>query len=229
MKSPLHFLLLFLAVMPVSAQETEGDSQRGIQIRGFAFALFEGIDNLQLRTQERVVGELKLTTSQLRASVPVSARSFAYGIQTGDTFKSLGTVVLPEKGRDFIIVFYPSPTGYRAFPVRSDDPEFRGDDTMVFNFTRHKLGIMLGTSKNIVAPLKNSLLRPGFEQDATFYQALFTYEKEGKYMPFNNTRWPVNPNTKALVFVFEDPSTGTLAYRSVTELASQPDSDLANK
>jgi hypothetical protein len=222
MKSPLHFLLLILAVMPVSAQETEKSPRHGIQIRGFAFALFENVDKLQLMAAERDLGELELTTSQLRSGISVSARSFAYGITKDDTFRSLGTVALPEKGRDFILVFYPTSTGYMAFPVRADDPEFRGNDAMVFNFTKYPLGIMLGTSENKIEPFKNSLMRPEFAEGEFFYQALFTYEKDGTYKPFNNTRWPVNPNTKALVFFFEDPSTGALTYRSVTELAGNP-------
>jgi len=53
----------------------------------------------------------------------------------------------------------------------------------------------------------------------TFFQTLFTFEKDGKYIPFNNTRWPVNPNTKSLLFVSGEPGSGRPAYRSVVELA----------
>ena len=222
MRNTCFSLLLLIAASTVSAQDAKEKPGRGIQVRAFAFALFEDIAKLQLRTGKRVLGELELPTGQLRARVSVSAHALSFGVEKNDSFRLLGKVVLPEVGSDFILVFAPTKDGYRAFPVRVDDPDFRGNDTVVFNFSTHKLGIMLGTARQTVAPCENSRLRPAFPADATFYQALFTYEKEGKFIPFNNTRWPVNSNTKALLFVFEEPSTGKLAYRSVTELAAPP-------
>lgn len=214
--------ILFAAVIaPLDAQEGDGGNRGGIQLRGFAFALFEGIDQLELRNGEQAVGALSLPTGELRNRTRVSAREFSYGITIGEEFRSLGRVALPEAGRDFIVVFAPVRNGYRAFAVRVDDPEFRGDDTYLFNFSRHRLGITLGTARQQVAPGETVRLRPAFPSDATFYQAMFAYERDGTFVPFNNTRWPVNPNTKALVFVFQDPETGRMMYRSVTELAGQ--------
>lgn len=220
MRNTFFSFLLLIAASTVSAQVAEEKPGRGIQIRAFAFALFEDIGKLQLRSEKRVLGELELPTEQLRARTSVSSRAFAFGVEENDSFRILGKVALPDVGSDFILVYAPTKDGYRAFPVRADDPNFRGNDTVVFNFSTHRLGIMLGTAKQTIAPSENSRLRPAFPADATFYQALFTYEKEGKFIPFNNTRWPVNSNTKALLFVSEEPSTGKLAYRSVTELAA---------
>ena len=219
MPKTLSLLFLIAAFQPLCAQESDKTTSRGIQLRGFAFALFKGIDTLELRSKDKLVGELFLPTGQLRNRTPVSARQFSVGVTEDDTFRTLGTVTLPDAGKDFIVVFAPTANGYQAFPVRADDPDFRGDDTYLFNFTDHRLGIMLGTAKQAVPPWDRARLRPAFPADATFYQALFTYEKEGSFVPFNNTRWPVNGNIKALLFVFKDPATGRLAYRSVTELA----------
>lgn len=203
----------------LSAQETVDETQRGIQIRAFAFALFENIDTLEFRQNDRILGELKLPTSQLKQGISIKSREFSIGVTDGDEFRSLGNVKLPETGRDFILVLAPTKSGYRVFPVRTDDPEFRGNDTYVFNFSTRRLGIALGTAKQAVQPLENARLRPAFPSGATYYRVLFAYESDGNYIPFNNSRWPVNSNTKALVFVYEEPSSQRLVYRSVTELA----------
>ncbi len=211
-------LLAIVSLTPAPGRE-EGSASGGVQLRAFAFALSGGADELELRREKSVLGTLELSEDQLGERIVVKARQFTCGVLEGENFKPLAAVKLPEKGRDFILVFAPTKTGYRVFPVRADDPEFRGNDTWLFNFSPYKLGIMLGTAKQAVESTKNARLRPAFPEGATFFQALFTYEKNGKYVPFNNTRWPVNSNTKSLLFVYENPENGRLAYRSVIELA----------
>jgi len=215
-------ILILAATAPIGAQEEEAEEKnRGIQLRGFAFSHFEGIEHLELRNEGKSVGELFLPTGQLRGRSSVSSRTFSYGVTTDGEFRSLGHTALPPEGRDFILVMAPVKHGYKAFPVRADDPNFRGNDTMLFNFTQYKLAILLGEGKFKVNPWGNALLRPSFAKDATFYQAMFAYEIDNHLEVFNNTRWPVNANTKALVFVFHDQANNRLMYRSVTELAGR--------
>lgn len=214
------FLFLLATTSQLSAQDEEAkDARGGIQLRGFAFAHFKEIDRLELRYEDKSVGELLLPTGQLRTRTSVKKRTFTYGVTEGEKFRSLGNIALPEEGRDFILVFAPEQNGYRSFIVRADDPKFRGDDAYFFNFTKYRLGVLLGTAKEQVPAWGNALLRPAFPADSTFYQVMFAYEKEKEFIPFNNTRWPVNPNTKALVFVYHDPKLDCLIYRAVTELA----------
>lgn len=211
--------LFVLSISSLTAQEEGKKAERGIRIRAFAFALFENIDTIELRQGDRVLGKLTLPTGQLKEGISISTRQFSFGVTKDDAFSRLGSVELPATGRDFILVLAPTKKGYRIFLVRADDPEFRGNDTYLFNFSLRRLGILLGTAKQMVPPLGSAKLRPEFPSGATFYQAMFAYEKDGKYIPFNNSRWPVNSNTKALVFVYEDPASQQLSYRSVTELA----------
>jgi len=212
-------LLCLILATHLVAQDEESSGKSGIHLRAIAFSHFENFATVDLRHQERTLTRLELPTGQLRARVSISAREFSCGVAEGEAFRILGNVILPEKGRDFILVFVPTKTGYRIFPVRADDPDFKGNDTLLFNFTPHLIGVMLGTAKQTIPSLKSALLSPGISPGGTFYQALFSYEKDGAFIPFNNTRWPVNSNTKTLVFVNQDTTTGKFAYRSVTELA----------
>jgi hypothetical protein len=216
-------LLSFLFATNLVAQDEVPAKKSGIQIRAIAFKLFENIDAVELRREEQILTQLQLPTGQLRTSVSVSARQFSCGIAEEKGFRVLGNVILPKIGRNFILVFVPTKTGYRIFPVRSDDPAFKGNDILLFNFTKSTIGVMLGNAKQTIQSLKSAQISPGFAPEDTFYQALFTYQKDekgGPFIPFNNTNWPVNSNTKHMVFIHQDITTGEFTYRSVTELAA---------
>lgn len=217
----LKILAILSLILPTAlAAQDEGKPVRsGILVRAIAFSHFENFDTVELRHEEHTLTPLELPTGQLCAPVSVSARQFTCGVAEGENFRTLGNITLPDLGRDFILVFAPTKTGYSIFPVRADDPDFKGNDTFLFNFTPHLIGVMLGTAKQTIPSLKSARLRPGISPDDTFYQAMFSYEKDGKFIPFNNTRWPVNSNTKGLVFVHQDITTGKFAYRGVSELA----------
>lgn len=216
----LTTILILAAIAPLTrtdAHAEEGD----IRLRGLALELIDGIDRLELRHEERVLGELHLPTGQLRGDTTVTAREFSYGIIVDDAFRSLGSVTLPADGLEFILVLAPTDDreGYLAFAVRADDPDFRGDDTHVLNFTPHRLQITLGDVKKEAGPGESVRLRPEISEEATTYRAMFAYEKEDAFIPFSNTVWQVNPNTKALVLVFQEPLTGRMMYRSITVTA----------
>ena len=216
-------LLSFLFATNLVAQDEAPAKKSGIQIRAIAFKLFENIDAVELRREEQILTQLQLPTDQLHTSVSVSARQFSCGIAEEKGFRVLGNVILPKIGRNFILVFVPTKTGYRIFPVRSDDPAFKGNDILLFNFTKSTIGVMLGTAKQTIQSLKSAQISPGIGPEDTFYQALFTYQKDekgGPFIPFNNTRLPVNSNTKALVFVHQDITTGEFTTRRVIELAA---------
>lgn len=213
-------LLALCSISPLGAQESQEKSatdSHQIRLRGFAFSHFEGIERLELRHQEKIIGTLDLPTNQLRKHILVSARTFSYGVTTDEVFRPLGHAELPAEGKDFILVVASVKNGYKAFPVRTDDPDFRGNDTLVFNFTKHRLEILLGDTKHQIEPWEKSILRPKLAENVTFYQAMFSYEKDDAFIPFNNTRWPVNHNTRSIVFVSHDDDTGNLIFRSVTD------------
>jgi hypothetical protein len=146
-------------------EETDG-KDNGIQLRGFAFEHFEGIDRLELRHEEKKACELFLPTGQLRNRTPISTRVFSYGVTEAEKFRSLGRVELTEVGRDFILVVVAGKDGYEIYPVRADDPDFRGNDSLVFNLTKYRLEILLGDAQTHLEPWKNSILRPHHAEDA---------------------------------------------------------------
>jgi len=213
-------LVAFCSAPLLGAEETKnpsGENPESIRLRGFAFSHFEGIAQLELRHEENTIGTLDLPTGQLRNPIMVSARTFSYGVTTDGVFRPLGKTELPPDGKDFILVVTPDKNGYKAFPIRTDDPDFQGNDAFVFNFTKSRLEIVIGEAKHHVEPLENANLRPKYPENATFYQAMFSYEKDDSFVPFNNSRWPVNNNTRSLVFVSIDEKTKTPIFRSVTE------------
>lgn len=208
------------SVVAQDAEETK--KPKGIQIRALAFSLSNNIEKLNLRAGERDLGEVFLETNRLGERYGVPIRQFSFGVNQADgKFLPMGQVILPEAGRDFILVFVPIKTGYRVFPIRADDPDFGSDHSILFNFTPHTVGAVLGGSAKKISSMKYEKLKPEIKEGDTYYQATFACEENGKMVPFNNTRWPVNPNLKALVFVYLDPNTHKPVYRAVSTLASE--------
>jgi len=211
----IPILLIRLAgVAPALEQEPNLNS--GILIQGFAVELVNGIEKVELREKDRLLVELELATGQLDAGKSIKAREFSFGITKDKAFVPMGSISLPDSGRNFILVFVPAQDSYRCHVVRADDPEFKGNEALLFNFTPYRIHAELGTDKQAIDSEKSVRLSPGFETDALSYPARFSYEPEnGIILPFSNTRWRVNGNLKTIVFVTMAADTNTPAYRSV--------------
>ena len=207
-------LIRFAGVAP--AREQEPNLNSGILIRGFAVELINDIEKVELREKDRLLVELELATGQLDAGKSIKAREFSFGITKDKAFVPMGSISLPDFGRNFILVFIPAKDRYRVHAVRADDPEFKANEALLFNFTPHRIHAELGTDKQAIDSEESARLSPGFETDALSYPARFSYEPEnGKILPFSNTRWRVNANLKTIVFVTMAAGTNTPAYRSV--------------
>lgn len=205
-------ILLFTALF----LHARGAEEKGLRVRTLALGLFDGVEALTLRAADRDLGQLVLDTEQIYDPQKLPAREFAFGSGEGESFRALGAVALPTSGLDFILVFVPTETGYRAYPVRADDPTFRANAACVFNFTPGNIGITLGTARLALKPGQDVIIKPVFPEDNSFYQATFHYEINGRYEIFNNSRWPVSNRMKSLVIVFPDPATAIPTYRSIS-------------
>ncbi len=190
-------------------------SKKGISIRTIAPALFDDISEVELRSEDKTLATVEISTGQLREPYSIRPREFDIGITTNETFRKLASVTLPESGRDFILVFLPGKEGYNIIPVTTDSPAFRGNDTMVFNFMDSEIGVALGSARKQVKPKSSAIVTPGIAADETFFIASFFIREGNSFLPFNNTRWPVNTALKNLLFVFPDPESGKPKYKGV--------------
>ncbi|MBC7978992.1 MAG: hypothetical protein H7Y36_00335 [Armatimonadetes bacterium] len=148
--------------------------------------------------------------------IGVTSRVFDYGVPAKE-FVPMGRIVLPDVGKKFVIVFAPTSTGYRVFPVRTDDPDFKADDTIIFNFSPMDVGVELGSAKQVVRSMKIGKLRPAPAVGARFFQATFYQQSPDGPLIFNNTRWPSSDRLRVFAFVFKDPVTGNMTYRDMRD------------
>ena len=194
--------------------------EQGIQVRTIAPALFEDISEVELRADDTTLISLEISTGQLRTGSSLRIREFDVGIAIGDHFRKLGSVTLPPSGRDFILVFLPTTDAYNILPISADSPSFKPNDSMVFNFMDKEIGVALGTAKAQIKPKSSAIITPGITTDETFFIASFFIRENKTFLPFNNTRWPVNSALKNLLFVFPDPESGDPRYKGVIIEAS---------
>lgn len=203
------------------SQEDSKVSEK-ITIRVFALAVSGDLKSVHLRSESGELGVVSLESIVLGQRLEVSVRKFAFGVNQADgTFNSLGTVTLPEVGNDFVLVFSPTKDSYEVFPVRVDDLEFKGDNSILFNFTDYKIKVSAGESSTVVASKERGILKPAYKPEDDSFIANFAYDRNGQMMTFSNTRWIVNPNLKSIVLVFFDTNTNQPNYRSVSMLANE--------
>ena len=213
--------ILLASILPLSGQQTERES-KGLAVRTLALGLFENISEIELRSSDgKPAGELILETQQLRERQKLKTRTFTFGttLADGKTFRPLGKATLPPSGSDFILILVPVKDGYRAFPLRSDNPDFRTNSAYLLNLTTTQIGVVLGTAKTTLNPGKSTVLQPTYSANAHFYQATFYFAEDGAPIPFNNSRWPFSERLRQLVFIHTDHATGTPTFTSITDLA----------
>jgi hypothetical protein len=139
------------------------------------------------------------------------------GTDETNPFKPLLAVNLPEQGRQFLVIVFPSPKGLRSTVIRADDPDFRKGDIMIFNLSAETLAADLGGRRLRFTPGSTTSFRPKREGDAPNYQVSFFSNKDNKPKLFAANMWPYFDHKRAFVFLYVDPENSRPTYRSIDE------------
>lgn len=140
-------------------------------------------------------------------------------------------VTVPAGTKDLIFLCIPmagksAVNPYRVFPVVSGGNRFPFGTRRIFNLTKQNIGIRYGQKeKRLVIP---SGIKPTdlVVTEATTGERRFAVEfftrSEEQWIRFSATRWTVDASKRAFLFIFEDPQTGRVSYRAVSEYYVDP-------
>lgn len=172
------------------------------------------------------VGALGLST----AFYP-GARSFSLGVPDKNPekgVKNVGTVTLPESGKDFILLLEPKGEIFQPYVVDAKDPKFGAGAVMFFNASDVSIGATLGSEKSVIKPRTVTLADAPLRKDLPYYQVSF-YQAEGTSARlFGNTRWPHRSESRVLVFFFKG-ANGRIAYQAVDDSLVTVPANLAGR
>lgn len=135
-------------------------------------------------------------------------------------------VVLPEGGREFVLVFLPMPEdqggGYRVQAVDLPAERFKSGSYAFLNYSDTEIYCGLDNQKTIVPPAKAGILSP--QQPEGIVRAA-CYEKSGDGWgdhPFYSGRVPVQEGVRNLVLVSRNPVSKRIDFRGVADYLNPP-------
>jgi hypothetical protein len=132
-------------------------------------------------------------------------------------FRPVGTVVLPEEGKEFILLLEPAKTKFNVHVINGREPRFGEDCVLFFNASEVNIGANLGGKKMLIKPRKAVFFKPPARGEKPYYQVTF-FESDGvKVRPFANTRWPHRDGSRCYVFFYRSSAAGRLTYQAVDE------------
>jgi hypothetical protein len=216
-------LALFTLASPVTAEQTATSSSKGgpsVRI----LMLSNSIPNFELfnLVDDKVSEPILVSTRGL--SDPFSPGSGTFTLVIKDPkaesgYRPVGTVTLPEQGKDFILLLEPvAPAEFKPYVVNSRQPLFGADSVLFFNACDVTVGAELGDKKALIPIRKITILQaPARKGEVPYYQvALYQWENEEARM-FSTTRWPHRSAGRNYVFIYRDAETGRLTYRGIDE------------
>ena len=113
------------------------------------------------------------------------------------------TVLILRKGKDF-------KQGFEARAISSDPEEFSGGRFLFLNATSKPIaGFAGGQNRFGLKPGSHAILKPQLEKDGRraymeFYYMTQNAEGEIESIPFFNSFWPVDKNSRGFVFFYQD-------------------------
>ncbi len=165
-----------------------------------------------------------ITANGLTESFSAPSRRFSLGLpdQKAETgFRSVGDVMLPDQGDDFILLLEPRAEKFIAHVVASRDSRFVGDSMLFFNASEAPVMAVLGSEKTLIKPSVAVFVKaPSRGKEAFFSGVLYQY-KDGSAKPFFSSRWIHNKDSRRYVLIYRNEA-GRLAHQAVAESLITP-------
>lgn len=216
-------LIAILAVLfPTPSSSAQEKDKPALSIR--ALLLAPGGPSMSLHTlateSKKLSGPVLVGARGLSEPLAPGARSFAFVIpdkSKEDGHRSVASVVLPETGRDFIILLEPAGQTLKPHVVSAESPRFGNDSTLFFNATDVPIGATLGKNKVLVPPRRPVIAEAPQRGEAPWFQVTFYEPKDGQPAMIANTRWPHRNASRGYLFFYRSAPSGRISFQAVDE------------
>lgn len=223
----------------ISSVAGAADETKGVKIRALAFTrVGDAREMLVVDGEGKLVDKksMSLPTSQLSDEKSVPSRVLHF-LATSDAeavsddpevlagMQKLGQVVLPEGGKEYILIFLPNKQGaespYRVQALPISKSSFGSGDQAFINYCKSDLGFNFGKEKIVIHPGKVGVYRP---KDFDGQHPVVGYEKakSGKWekTPFYSSRMIVQKGVRNLIFIVPNSATGRPEFRGITDFVN---------
>lgn len=195
--------------------QAQTSKKGGAKVRFLAERVPTELGAVELAAEEIRSPAFELPINNLSDHQDAPARAFKIVPEGKNT--SIANVILPEDGKNFIVMLVPASIGYQAIVMTESDPNFRPGDVYFYNHATKPVLGYVGTAKFTLAPGKGKTLRPKGAREEGFYDVGFGVKEKDGNRALSTTRWPVEEQIRSYVFFFVNPSTKRLDFRAVDE------------
>ena len=207
--------ILVFSLMAANMAVAQNDAS--VQVRFLAQVLPDGLGTVVMASGEEIGEPFTLPTLNLSKHLEPPARTFALKAGEGQL---LGTVALPENGRDFIVLLVVGKgAGYIPIIIDSSDAGFQVGDVYAYNSSSHTIQGKVGSLGFMIPAGKSRIITPAGAIEGRYYDVAFGLRNEAdkSVRVISTSRWPVTKVRRSYLFFFDEPQNDTVTYRAVDE------------
>jgi len=212
----MKLLIACVALLTTMASTNAAPKKDKVEVRFLAERVTRNLGKVVLLNEELRSDPFDLPMNNLSAPQKPPARVFS--VWAVDKKASIATVKLPEEGKSFVVILFPSAKGtYNPVVMPFDNPNFKGGDIYFFNSANKSVLGLLGKTKMSLAPGKSTVLTPSGFGDKKFYYAILGVREADGNRVIKSMKWPASKTMRNYVFFYVDPKKKRITYRAVDE------------
>lgn len=214
----LLFVYLRLAVTLSMAQASPP-----LQVRFLAQLVPDGMDQIVMVAGKLSGEPFALPTQNLSDRQAPPARWFELKSVVGDHL--LGTVMLPDQGKDFIVLLVVGgKAGYKPIVIDSANPAFQVGQVFTYNASSQTILGQVSDNRFVIPSRNSQIIKPDGAVEDRYYNVAFGLrnETDKKVRIIATSRWPVTKVKRSYLFFFDKPQKNTVTFRAVDEYLEAP-------
>lgn len=156
--------------------------------------------------------------------VPRSA-TWQFGKSTTDKegkfrFKTFGAIKPLGASKQLLLFIREGPAvadGLKVVALDAGKTGFGASKMMLMNLADRPVAGQVGGQRFVLAPRKHVVIKPAADRGKNLCFADLRYQRDGKWRAFFSTNWPVLPDARGLIFIYNDPRSVSLKIHSVVD------------
>jgi hypothetical protein len=214
-------LVIFGFAMPTHSAAKEASN---VELRFVSFPKSREPVQLEMLVGEEKTVDIEAPSNQVSRPMKVpSQATWIFGEKALDsegkpTFNIFGKVVAANSPSQIILLVKKGMENSDGFEVLALDGRQKGfgaGKILFMNAAKIKIGADVAGKKFVLDPGKNRIISPASTNG--LFQAILYFDRDGEARPFFSSRWPVNDDARAMIFIYHDPRSKKLRIHSLRE------------
>lgn len=209
----ISIIAALLFAVPVSGQ----------MVRFVAFDLQVAAGTSQLVSAEKDGGSISVELGVSRFSDPVKVPPGSYKLVLPDGKTNGNLLIGEDTERKILAIVLPGAEGTVNVITAPDEPtKFGGGDRLFINATNSEIRMQIGERNLVCKSGTTQIVKPPQMNSEGRVPVRMAVTKDGNWIIFNSTWWPVDKVSRSLILLHPDMKTGVPRVRTIEEIPREP-------